>query len=59
MICLIMSYDYDDTIDEVILGMMERIFPSNKVGPNNFNYTQYFSDVIHNQFLQFASLKCF
>jgi hypothetical protein len=42
MTCLIMEYDNECTIDNIILGFIFKIYQSEK-----FNFVEYLSDVIH------------
>jgi hypothetical protein len=49
-----MGYDNDSTIYDIILGFILKITQS-----EIFYYVKFLSDVIHEQFVQFQSLKCF
>ena len=52
MMCLIPKYDNDFTLNAIILGFMEAIYPG-KGSPILFNYAQYLSDNIHFQLYNF------
>ena len=46
MMCLILGYDNDSTLDTTILGLIEAIYLE-KGSPTLFNYAQYPFDNIH------------
>jgi hypothetical protein len=46
-ICLILGYNYDETVNEPILGMLDKTFPPSKSPPEKFSYVKYLSNAIH------------
>jgi hypothetical protein len=59
MMCLILGYDHDKTINETILGFMAAISPPHDTPLVKFNYAKYLADAIHLQFENFNSTRCF
>jgi len=58
MMCLILGYDDDSTLDSTILGFME-VICLGQGSPTLFNYAQYLSDNIHFQLHNFHSTRIF
>jgi hypothetical protein len=59
MMCSLLGYGHDKTINEAILGFMSSIFPSSLKPLVKFNYDQYLIDIIHFQLIEFEAITYF
>jgi len=53
MMCLILGYDHDRTVDKVVLGFVSSIFPTSESPLTKFHYVQFLVDIIPYHLMQF------
>lgn len=53
MMCMILGYDHDRTIDQTILGFMSIICSPTRMCTTKFHYAQFVANIIHFQLIEF------
>jgi hypothetical protein len=59
MICQILGYEHDKTIDETILGLMTILCPPDAIMYAKLDYCQFLAEIMHFQLSNFHSAKTF